>query len=335
MNPTKRIVLVLGAGASCPYGFPPGSKLIRDVLSLDTARDSVLARGGFASEECQLFKDALRDADISSVDRFLESRAGAGHHDFMKVGKAMMALALSQYESIKLLRPSNDMDNGKGRWYDYLLELLSDQIVPDKLFEECYVSIITFNYDRSLEFWIMRALAARYGWALQKTKVVLRRLRLVHVHGTLGGSPTDSDDYREFEPIQGGGDLDRCIKSIQVVHEVNPNTKAWEDARKLLSEASIVVFLGFGYLRANVERLKLNETCRFRYTRAGDRSQILAQLGIPEMARVHGTCSGFTPSQIGDHVMKVLGMEHKDKADLVDTDVLGWMKSHVALMRPQ
>lgn len=76
---TEPTVLVLGAGASKPYGFPSGKEL-KDLvckrLYYDLATEfkqpgKTLMEIGFTKEEIQTFRDALYFSGRSSVDAFL------------------------------------------------------------------------------------------------------------------------------------------------------------------------------------------------------------------------------------------------------------------------
>src|SRR5262245_39512249 len=112
------VTLVLGAGASRPYGFPSGSELVEQALLLkpelrpieDTARIGNL---GITIKEFRDFRDALRRSLVTSIDVFLETRP-----DHMPVGKRVIAGLLLPHEN-----PDSIRVNVEGGWYDYLADL--------------------------------------------------------------------------------------------------------------------------------------------------------------------------------------------------------------------
>jgi len=84
-----KTVLVLGAGASAPYGFPSGQKLC-DIIKVDLNRtQDELDRMGVHKRSYDMFRQQLQRAGRSSVDAFLESRP-----DLIGQGRLAIALAL-------------------------------------------------------------------------------------------------------------------------------------------------------------------------------------------------------------------------------------------------
>src|SRR6266536_2084560 len=105
-------VLILGAGASCPYGFPTAKKLKRlicDAFSSPETRASVVLSGlcGYRPHKFFEFREAFRKSGVSSVDAFLEHRT-----DFLEVGKLAIAYCLIPFEDEARLyvpsAPEND-----------------------------------------------------------------------------------------------------------------------------------------------------------------------------------------------------------------------------------
>jgi len=88
-------VLVLGAGASKPYGFPLGGELVNKVWS-PTVITKFGREEGFQqiSADWQPFKTAIGNAQPLSVDDFLGERA-----EYEKIGRLCIAGALMPRES--------------------------------------------------------------------------------------------------------------------------------------------------------------------------------------------------------------------------------------------
>ena len=141
----KRTVLVLGAGASKPYGLPLGFEL-RDAVLGESTSVAFRTREGSSSgsrQEFQAFCRDLAESGSSSVDAYLEQRP-----TWTEIGKSAMALCLlsSECKAKDRLFPPNQP---KDHWYEVLWSCLR---APSwHAFKAQPVSIVTFNYDRSLE----------------------------------------------------------------------------------------------------------------------------------------------------------------------------------------
>lgn len=153
-------VLVLGAGASAPFGFPTGQALKDRICSmtLGQAKSVKLLRTlGFEGNIITDFMVALRESGRPSVDAFLEYRG-----DFVDIGKAAIACELLPFEKTGRLfgdwiKKRANPDNKEGNWYDYLFEVFADGVSFDT-FDRNKLSIITFNYDRSIEHYLFTCL---------------------------------------------------------------------------------------------------------------------------------------------------------------------------------
>src|SRR5439155_20353552 len=151
----KPTVLILGAGASKPYGFPTGEELLREIVDIKhhgpTPLEDRLRECSFLPKDIQHFVDELNRSGRKSVDAFLEHRP-----EFEKIGKAAMIAALIPKED-----PATLFDRSKPEhWYQYLFQQMGsslDQPYKSKL------SVITFNYDRSLEFFLLNALHSSFN----------------------------------------------------------------------------------------------------------------------------------------------------------------------------
>src|ERR1043166_4255710 len=113
-------VLILGAGATQPYGFPLGSELmqmIKDSTSADhrnkfsSANRPQLAEAGYAEDEIAEFHTALKKAGHANIDAFLEDRPS-----HRKLGTFVIA---------QILMPVENEDNlFRGDWYPRLFRAL-------------------------------------------------------------------------------------------------------------------------------------------------------------------------------------------------------------------
>ena len=83
-------VLILGSGASVPFGFPSGRSLIFNIYKGLSKKDNnffnILLDCGYDANLISTFRDELYSSMQPSVDSFLEKRG-----EFVNVGKAAIA----------------------------------------------------------------------------------------------------------------------------------------------------------------------------------------------------------------------------------------------------
>ena len=151
----KPTTLIIGAGASTPFGFPTGYTLLQKALvwgdvGNGKTNPTIFKWLGIDQQKLDSFRVALSRSGKKSVDSFLEHRP-----EFLDVGKAVIALELIQCER------EHELFKRDGKsWYEYLFNELNT-VFDD--FDQNKLSILTFNYDRSLEHYLLTALQHSYG----------------------------------------------------------------------------------------------------------------------------------------------------------------------------
>lgn len=258
-----RTVLILGAGASVPYGFPSAQKL-KDLICHDLP--SKLANTGIDAAKFALFKSSLRRSGCLSVDSFLESRP-----EYAEVGKAAIAATLlpmeqtgelfDKWDTVRL-KPSISQDYLRNwPWYDFLLGVLCDGVKFSAVGDN-KLSVITFNYDRSLEHYLFTAVKNRYGESDHECAEAISRIPIVHVYGSLGRLEwQEGSDEANTVPYDSKGEAKHILtaaRSIEILREGNEGTPAFVLARQLIKSAQRVYVLGFGYHPVNMERLGIS-----------------------------------------------------------------------------
>ncbi|MGH7529906.1 MAG: hypothetical protein ACREMN_05940 [Gemmatimonadales bacterium] len=248
----RPIALVLGAGASVPYGFPTARDLLRDIRRglTDTTFRQRLMSASPGEAAIQGLREALAGSPVGSVDEFLEIPAHAG---LVGVGKAAIAASLLPREVPQNLLPDEKRDD----WYEYLFRRMKEGASSFEEFLQNRIVFVTFNYERSLEHFLLSALRSTYRASPTQVADAVKQnhLRIVHVYGSFGALPYG------VEPTIGGILLGQAAASIHIVGE--PDAQAGIDAAQAaLMDCERVCFLGFGYRRANVDRLALNTTLR-------------------------------------------------------------------------
>ena len=181
---TSPTVLVLGAGASMCFKFPSGQKLKQNILSNYNQYDLLIGQLGYTDRNTQEFVDALRASGRTSVDAFLEHRP-----DLVDIGKIEIALDLMTHEKYTLLFEAEN------NWYDYLFQQMDCEFTD---FPKNKITFITFNYDRTLEFYLFNALINSYGKKEAEVAEILNQIPIIHVHGKLGNLPWQDPNGRPY-----------------------------------------------------------------------------------------------------------------------------------------
>jgi hypothetical protein len=247
---SRRTVLILGAGASAPYGLPLGSTLRRSILEMSDLDLRRLPTSESTPRPTSIeadFKTAFRGSRAESIDAFLARR-----EEFIDIGKHAIAACLLPRESASRLLHS---DVEEDDWYTYLLRRMDaswDDLPKNQ------ISFVTFNYDRSLEMCLLHTFQHRYRKSEEEALRMLDNFPIVHVYGSLG-----SLDNRQpnFVPYGGGGlstfsnHLATAASGLRIIAEGRDDSPELQRARSLISEADAHCFLGFGFDETNVARL--------------------------------------------------------------------------------
>jgi hypothetical protein len=252
---TKPTVLILGAGASMPYGFPSGRQLLKIIDSSLNPNGSgnwanTLRKLNIVEDHFEAFRRELFYSGRSSVDAFLEHRI-----EFLHIGKLAITLGLIPFEEESRLFDINYRENS---WYEYLFAKLNAKF---EVFDQNRLSVITFNYDRSLEHYLFKTLKSSYGKSDEECAEKLGKLPIIHVHGRLGALPWQGEGGR---PYLNRADVlkPEVIRSISeqitVISEKEDTSPIFDEVFNIMMNAERIYFLGFGYYEVNLRRLKIN-----------------------------------------------------------------------------
>lgn len=259
---TKPTVLILGAGASMPYGFPSGDQLKERIISSlesfprragpGTQLENVLHESNIQYDQIEEFRDELAGAQHITIDRFLQNRP-----KFEMLGKLAIAATLIPFEAdsiAPMLQPWKAYARFKPAlteaWYPYLAKQLNLGATD---WGRGLLTIITYNYDRSLEHYLFTVLKSTCELSREECWKIFRTIPIFHMYGELGpynpirnglayGSPLSFPIARE------------AAKNIQMMHE-SRDKGVIQQAQEAIREASVVCFLGFGYHRENLAPL--------------------------------------------------------------------------------
>lgn len=251
----ERTVLILGAGASQPYGLPLGWQLRDMVIELAQHREihELCDNLDFKPREYSHFTGALATSGEKSVDAFLERVPG-----LTKIGKLGIAYCLCSMEMPHRLFPPNQPKN------DHWLESLWGLIRQDSWRKQraLPLTIVTFNYDRLVEHYLATVMASTFSVRRQVIEEYVTSTLCVHVHGSLGRYRNDTFDSGINLSLS-----DSAVSGalgIRIIHEEDAVTSEFEQARAKLKEAERIFLLGFGFHKTNLHRLGIKELCESR-----------------------------------------------------------------------
>lgn len=246
---TRPTVLILGAGASKPYGFPSGHELLYEIRAglMGEAHDffRTIKEQGIETDHIKDFCKELTYADPPSVDAFLEHRT-----EFREVGKLAITLRLIPRENEKNFfdRAFNELSK-----YQYLFEELKAPSFDE--FAGNNLSIVTFNYDRSIEHYLFTVLKHRYYKSDEECAKKLSNIPIIHVHGSLGSLPWQDASGRPYRPKYNKEEIIAASGQIKVIPEQEDASAEFDEAFKIMDKALEIYFLGFGYHTDNLRRL--------------------------------------------------------------------------------
>ncbi len=155
-------------------------------------------------------------------------------------------------------------------------------------FKENHVEFITFNYDRSLEYFIYESFINSFSSqrldddiraALHKN-IELIPFPFCHIYGKIADLPWQSEDGVEYG-YNGVQRLSRFSANIRVIFDRNQNHDDLVKAKKLIIDAKRIFFLGFGYAKENLEILGL-------------------PANLNSKQEIYGTALGMTDKEIND-----------------------------------
>lgn len=280
----QETLFVLGAGASKPYGYPTGKELRTYICKQLPGHFSEFIRGDDRlsnkgnvklNKEIKVLADVFKKSSIQSIDKFLSLNPYLSN-----IGKMAIATSILTFEEKSLF--NEDISDASHDWYSLLYERMTEGFSSIDSWEEFKnnkVSFITFNYDRSLEYYLHTSFIHSF-WQV-KDAIVLNRYEtympfpFIHVYGQLdkptwmGGSKYASDI--NFQRIN------TCKDNIRVIGERAVEVN--ETIKKLFEKAERIFFLGFGYASENMKVLGLPKA-------------------IDESKKYYGTAKGFTSKEL-------------------------------------
>lgn len=279
MRKRRKQVIITGAGASIPYGFPSGDRLLRDIATnFLTNYTSFYTRkhvkiGLEHTEEYRLIKDlvnTLNGIKGISIDKFLNL-----NQKFLTNGVEAICAEIIRYErnSINFMNRLKSTDED---WYTYLFSKMLDGLDNiEEIKEEFHnnISIITFNYDRSLEFFLYENLIKilkNSGIDQSEIANIVQSLPIIHLYGKIGKFPLEKDALaNEVLPYGGNGefyyeDAKLISNQINIIYQNRIDNTQINTAIEKIKTAERILIIGFGFDQFNIDLLNLKEVLQNR-----------------------------------------------------------------------
>lgn len=273
-------VLILGAGASYHLGYPTGEGLINSLKNWHNGRKIYCSNGlegdllsmeslyrvPFFDDLIQInnipkyknFFSALNENQVfKNIDTFLRN-----HPDQQEIGKQLIAA--------EILRCENRIWSTSENWYGQLVDSLVNCEDPEEILQSD-LSIITFNYDVSLEYFLYDQLLKmpKFFPYLKDICEILQN-RIIHVYGSVREASFE-DIYKSYGNFYGSFKqevhptilLNEANKSsLEVIYgdkHKNRELPHIQSACELIYSAKKIYVLGFGFDINNTDLLKLSK----------------------------------------------------------------------------
>lgn len=272
---------VIGAGASAEVNLPLGKHLkdqiakaldiqfeyfhqksgdlqitnaLRDYLRINGANEIELER---LIRKCKQIKDNMKRS--SSIDEYLD--AHKEDDELVLCGKIAIVKAILDAEANSKLqvvgyKEKFNEDEVNDTWFNYFFQIIRRNISKsnlDSIFDN--INIITFNYDRCIEHFLVQRLSEYYDIERSEAERIVRKLRIYHPYGQVGFLPWQNNGGVRF------GEK-REANLLSIAREIKTFTERMDDKEKIneikdaVSESKTLVFLGFAYHSQNLDVIK-------------------------------------------------------------------------------
>lgn len=245
-----RTTLILGAGASASYGFPTGFELTKKILELETSKDLLTYFSGQNSRLVNQFFNSFRKSTALSIDSFV-----AKNPNYIDIARTAIAMVLMEMEDRDVFFNHTINDH----WYRYLI----NKICPDSWndFDPSRISVVTFNYDISLEYFMAVAISHMYSKRLDEVATKLKTMEILHVYGkldrqfdTYGNIKTNIEtDADNIEVTM--HDVQNASRAIQLIGDEREDSRHFQVIQNIIHTSDQIGFLGFGFDPVNVDRI--------------------------------------------------------------------------------
>ncbi len=275
-----KTVFVVGAGASAEFDLPVGSDLASKIASLMSFTFDYKGLENGDHVILEAWKHHFNDNDTTnryleaarrisdgilltdSIDRYLHIHSNDEQANFC--GKTAIVRAILEAELNSTLYYSNadnppmiDFPRLQDTWLKGFVSHLVDGRQKEDI-ENVFkdIAIVCFNYDRCIEHYLIHALQPIYSITPEEAATLVSTLEIYHPYGTVGDLHTPINQ----QGVTFGGQL-HTERLIEVSQNIRTYTEQIADdgvlaaVKRTITEAKVIVFLGFAYHAQNMDLL--------------------------------------------------------------------------------
>jgi hypothetical protein len=279
---SKKLTLIVGAGASKEFGLPLGSELKQKIASLlDIRFDFNQQKSGdyqirSALESAVRQPDGHRDINphlhaawrirdampqAISIDNFIDNHQGDEKIELCGKLAIVKSILNAEKGSKIFVDPSNNRNginyaSTDACWLSPFTRLLTENCRADQLEERLKsVSFVIFNYDRCIEHYLYYALQNYYQLSETRVAELLNAVQFYHPYGSVGALPWQ----RQNNPAAFGGELhpDSLLENARRIKTftegTDPDSSEICEIRESVATSNNLLFLGFAFHKLNMQ----------------------------------------------------------------------------------
>jgi hypothetical protein len=196
----------------------------------------------------------------------------SGRPTIVQIGKAAIVWEILHSERASGLFNSQNPEMIPDRpyastWISHFLSMLVSEMKREQakdLFRN--VTVINFNYDRTIEHFIYSRLQSNFGLNGSEAKGVLASLKMIRPYGSVGPLP-----WQDEKGITFGHNVETdhevlftLAENVRTYTEQQPSSAFREAIQNAMDSARLVVFLGFGFHNQNMTILHTTKLAPWR-----------------------------------------------------------------------
>ena len=272
---TQDIIFIVGAGASCEFGgLPVGAQLMTQIRN-----DAACFATSGSSPKSELYEIIRRDLP-ERLDTYVTAGADLAKHigsgatsiddvltwftsrpEVVELGKvAIVHQILKGERSSRLYNPANSQMASEidlpETWLPYFLSMVMDgrrSEEAERAFDK--VTIVNFNYDRTIEHFLYSALQSKFGLGEPRARRIVSEMITMRPYGFVGKLPWQEGPGLAFGAQPDGRALMSFASSIKTFSEGFAGNIE-NQIQLALEKARVCVFLGFGFHTQNMNLFK-------------------------------------------------------------------------------
>lgn len=257
----EKTLLILGAGASFPYGYPTAIGLRKFIITefrnrYSTYLHQIKVPQENLNLEISKYDQIIEEFKASSTDSF-DLYLTRNRDKYYDIGKFLLSWCILWFEQNSDF--NEDMTDSNLDWYSKLYKEMTNGIYSSselEKFKENELDIITFNYDRSLEEFLFRSLFFSFTGGRGQVADLVKGINIFHVYGKICNlqweDPMHGQKYSTNNVLDLAYDL---RNNIQIIYDERKGEI--EKIAEMIKSAEKIFFLGFGYSQENLEALGL------------------------------------------------------------------------------